>query len=86
MYGVKTSQSKFVSDLPYIRSDQFDTNWRLRVIRVCGASTGTYNAFTGINLVVSNEEDSWRVRLADLGSTTPCEKWVLPEGQHFDLV
>ena len=85
VFGIKTAESAFVSDIPFLKSQKFDEPWRVKVIQVCGRDTGSYNAFEGINLVLGNGIDT-RFVMKSLGSQLNCEKWILPTGHYFALI
>ena len=48
MYGIRTADSAFASDIPFLRSHNFDDRFTVRLIKVCGSNKGSYMSLEGV--------------------------------------
>lgn len=85
VYGTKYPDSMFASDLPYIRTHTLGSDFAIKLLNVCGADTGSYMSFTGIQGVLTNGVDK-RMKLNQIGATSPCDSWILPQEQWFETI
>jgi hypothetical protein len=49
--------SAFASDIPFLRSHNFDDSFTVRLLKVCGQDTGSYMSLEGIQVVLGDGVD-----------------------------